>query len=163
HVLEPVAALTLAGIQREIPILMQPRVQVDAAGKRLEAVIGDREQQGLVVDLVHDSANKVVHAAIEIFDHTWPLVAGNLSRRRMVIFQIAPEHVLYAISRVENTDTEALRSFVQSIEEHALAILMVGVTLREEGLVVEDLFVERPGVFCQTKSGVGTEKFLQID
>ena len=43
NIFEPVSAFGFVVFERKIAVLMQPCVQVDAARKRLEAVIGDDE------------------------------------------------------------------------------------------------------------------------
>ena len=65
----------------------------------------------------------------------------------MVFFEITPEHVLHAVGGVEDAGAEALFSFFESIEEHLLAIVVVGITLREERIVIQNFLVQRPGVF----------------
>ncbi len=133
---------------------MQPRVQIHAASKRLEAVVGDDHQQRLVVNLLHDAANQFVHAGVQILDHRRALIAGHIARRRMIVVEIAPEHMLDAVRGIEHAGAQALLSFFQGVEQHALAIVMIGVALREEGLIVENFLVQGPSVFRQAQSRV---------
>ena len=67
HVLEPVFPCG-AALECQVAVLMQPGVQVDAALERLEAVVGDDQQQGLPVHLRERAADKVVHAPVQILD-----------------------------------------------------------------------------------------------
>ena len=107
-VFEPVAAFGLAVFQREIAVLMQPGIQVHAARKRLESVIGDHHQQRVVVDLFHHAADELVHALVEILNHLAALRLRHIARRRMIFFQIAPEHVLHAVGGIEHAGAEPL-------------------------------------------------------
>ena len=81
----------------------------------------------------------------------------------MIFIQIAPEHVLHPVGGVEDAGAQALRSFFQRVEEHALAVFMIAVALRQKRLVVEHFFVERPGIFRQAQRGIGAKKFCQIN
>ena len=77
----------------------------------------------------------------------------------MIVFQVAPEHVLHAVGGVEDAGAKALLCFFQRVEQHALAVIVVGITLSEECVIVKDLLVERPGIFGEAKRGVRSEKF----
>ena len=81
----------------------------------------------------------------------------------MIFIQIAPEHVLHAICSVEDACAQALRSFFQCVEEHALAVFVIAVALRQECVVVEHFFVQRPGILRQTESRVRTKKLCQVN
>ena len=81
----------------------------------------------------------------------------------MVFLQVAPEHVLHAISGIEDACAQAVTRFVQSVEQHALAIFMIRVALGKKCLIVEHLFVEGPGVLGQTQRGIGPEELCQIN
>ena len=81
----------------------------------------------------------------------------------MIVVEIAPEHVLHPVGRVEHAGAKALLRFFESVEQHALAIVVIGVTLREEGFIVEHLFVQGPCVFRETERCVRPEQFRQID
>ena len=151
------------GFQREIAVLMQPGIQIDAASERLEAVVGDDHQQGLVVDLLHDAADQFVHARVEILNHLRTLIARHIARGRMIVVEVAPEHVLHAVGGVEDAGAQALLRFLERVEQHALAIVVIGVALREEGVVVENMFVQGPGVFGEAERRVGPEEFRQIN
>jgi hypothetical protein len=65
----------------------------------------------------------------------------------MIIFEITPKHVLHAVGCIEHTSAQTLLRFAERVEEHALAVLMVRIALRQESVVVENFFVESPGVF----------------
>ena len=77
--------------------------------------------------------------------------------RRMIVIQIPPEHVLYAIGGIENAGAETLRCFFEGIKEHLFARVMIGIGLLEEGVVIQHFFVERPCILGESKSSVGTE------
>ena len=55
--------------------------------------------------------------------------------------------MLHAIRGIEDARAQALLGFLQSVEEHALAIIMIGVALREECVVIEHVLIERPRIF----------------
>ena len=57
----------------------------------------------------------------------------------------------------------ALRSFFQRVEEHALAVFVIAVALRQKCIVVEHFFVQRPGIFREAECGVRAEQLCQID
>ena len=77
---------------------------------------------------------------------------------RMIILQITPEHMLHPVCCVKYTCAEALSCFLECIEQHALAVFVIGITLREERIVVEHIFVQSPSVLGQPKRGIRTEK-----
>ncbi len=112
HILEPVAALRLAVLQREIPILMQPRVEIHTAGKRFETVIRDNHEQCLVIDLLHDTADECIHASVEFLNHLRMLIVRNIAGGWMILVEIAPEHVLHPVGRIEHAGTQALLRFL---------------------------------------------------
>ena len=61
--LEIFAARTAPVLQREIAVLQQPRVQIDAAPEGAEAVIGEHEQRRVRIDtLPMVFADQAVHA-----------------------------------------------------------------------------------------------------
>ena len=142
---------------------MQPCVQIDAARKRLEAVIGDDHQQGLVVDLLHDAADQFVHAGIEFLNHS--AVAGREAhcappddRRRDSARTCAARG--RSCRRRRRT---ALLRLLERVEQHALAIVVIGVALREKRIVVQHVFVQGPSVFGQSERCVRSEQLRQID
>ena len=112
-------------------------------------MIGDHQQQGLIVNLLHDPPDQRVHAVVEILNHPRLLVLRHISCRRMIFVEIAPEHVLHAVGGVEDAGAQALRSFFQRVKKHALAVFMIAVALRQKCLVVEHFFVQRPGILRQ--------------
>ena len=63
---------------------MEPRIQVDAARKRLEPVIGDDHEQRIVADLLHDTTDKIVHARVQILNHAGPLIFGHIAHSGMI-------------------------------------------------------------------------------
>ena len=79
----------------------------------------------------------------------------------MIFVEIAPEHVLHAVGGVEDAGAQALRSFFQRVKEHALAIFVIGVTLRQERLVIEHFFVESPGIFREPEVAYGPNSFAR--
>ena len=142
---------------------MKPCVQVHAARERFEAVVGDDHEQSFIVDLLDNAADELVHAVVEFLNHVRALVARNVTRRGMIFFEITPEHVLHAVGRVEHAGAETLLCFAERVEEHAFAVFMVRVALRQERVVVENFFVESPGIFGKAKRRVRTKHFCQID
>ena len=76
----------------------------------------------------------------------------------MIFFQISPEHVLDAVGGIKNAGAEALPGFFQRIEEHALAIVVIGVALRQKCLIVKHSLVERPGIFGKPQGGIRAEQ-----
>jgi hypothetical protein len=81
----------------------------------------------------------------------------------MIFFQIAPEHVLDAVGGIEDAGAQALLRFVERVEEHALAIFVIAVRLRQKGIVIEHMLVERPRVFCEAERRIRPEKFGEIN
>src|SRR5205823_14976476 len=126
---------------------MQPGIHVYAASERFETMVRDDKKKRVVIDLVHHPTDQGVHAGIQVFNHSWALIFGHVSGGWMIVFQVAPEHVLYAVGGVEDAGAEALLGFFQGVEQPALAVVVVGVALGEERVIVKDLLVERPGVF----------------
>jgi len=55
------------------------------------------------------------------------------------------------VGGVEDARAQALRSLFQRIKEHALAVFMIAVALRQKKcLIVEDFFIQRPSIFGQS-------------
>jgi hypothetical protein len=158
-----VAALGLAFLQREVSVLMQPGVQIHAARKRLESMIGNHHQQRVIIDLFHHASDEAIHALVQILNHLGMLAVRHITSRRMVFFQVAPEHVLDAVGGIENTGAKSLFRFIQRIEEHPLAIFVIAVRLCQERIIIEDMFIERPRVFRQAERRVWAEEFGQIN
>ena len=128
---------------------MQPGVEVDAAPERAEAMVRDDHQQVAIADLLHDPPQHAVVVDIELLDGVLVLGIGGVARSRVVVLEVAPEHVLDAIGRVEDTNQRALAQLVEGGEEHLLALAVDVVGELEKGAVVDDALVERPGVLGQ--------------
>src|SRR5581483_10754384 len=111
----------------------------------------------------HHPADEFVHASVQILDDGGPLIARHLAGGGMIVIEVAPEHVLHAVGGVEHAGAEALLGLLKGIEKHALAILMIGIALRQESLIVENFFVQRPSVFRQSQSGVRSKEFCQVN
>src|SRR5439155_16318186 len=58
---------------------------------------------------------------------------------------------------------KAFRRLLQSVKQHALAVFVVTVGLLQEGIVVQNFFIEGPGIFRKAKRGVRPEEFGKID
>ena len=126
---------------------MQPCVQVHAPRKRLETVVGDHHEQRVIVDLFHHATDEFIHALVELLNHLAPLTLRHTAGGRMIFFEIPPEHVLDAVGGIEDAGAESLLRLVQGIEQHAFAIFVIAVRLREKCIVIEHMFVQRPSVF----------------
>ena len=52
---------------------------------------------------------------------------------------------------------------IERIKEHLLAVVMISVSLREKGIVIEHVLVERPGIFRKTESGKRAVELREIN
>ena len=126
-------------------------------------MIGDHHQQRVVVDLLHHASNEAVHPLIQILNHLRMLAVRHIARRRMIFVQITPEHVLDAVGRIEDAGAKSLLRFIERIKQHALAVFMIAVSLREKRIVVEHMLVQSPRIFRQPERRVRSKKFGQIN
>ena len=74
----------------------------------------------------------------------------------MVVFEIAPEHVLDAIGAVEHTDAQSALDLVETVEEHLGTLVVCLVALLQKRLVIEHAAVQPPGILGQTEGRIGT-------
>ena len=125
------------------PVLMQPAVQVDAAPKWLEAMIGHHDEHRVVAQLAHGPSDEVVHLQVQLLDGLGVLGDVSPAVRWMRAVEMAEEHVLEAVGDVEHAHHRAARRLLERVEEHARALLVNQVGLREKGVLVDDLFVQR--------------------
>ncbi len=117
-------------------------------------MVGDDQQESVAVNLFHHPADQVIHTAVKVWNHIRTLTARHSSGRRVIFFQVAPEHMLDAVRGVEYASAESLLGFFQSVKQHLLAIMMIGIALRQECVVVQNFFVERPGVLGEPQCRV---------
>src|SRR5262249_24102412 len=59
--------------------------------------------------------------------------------------------------------TKPLARLVQSVEQHAFAIFVIGVALRQKSAIVQHFFVECPSVLRESKRRIRTKKLREID
>ncbi len=83
--------------------------------------------------------------------------------RRVVLLEVAEEHVLQAVGDVEDADHRAALDLLQRVEEHRLALGMHQVGLVEERLLVQHALVQPPGVLGQPERRVAPQQLGQVD
>ncbi|MGB2389161.1 MAG: ribonucleoside-diphosphate reductase subunit alpha, partial [Henriciella sp.] len=97
--------------------------------------------------VVEHAADQLVVMQVEALDGV--LVLGRRIEPlggRVALLQVAPEHVADPVRRVEDDRDEALLGLVEHVPELLLALVHDQVGLIEEGGLVDDALVERPGV-----------------
>src|SRR5437899_10523249 len=104
-------------------------------------MVGHHKQQSLSVNPLRYATNQGVHTTVQILNHVRPLVTRDASGSRMILFQVAPEHVLHAVRGIENAGTQSLPRLLQRVEKHPLSIIMIAVALGEKGLDVQNLLI----------------------
>ena len=98
-------------------------------------------------------ADQLVGAHVEFFDH--PAV-------RAAAVLLGEEHVLHAVGGVEDAGHYAAACAIERAEEHRLALFVSEVGLFEKGVVIDGVFVERPGVLGHAKRGICAQQFGQV-
>ena len=126
-------------------------------------MVGHHKQQSLSVNLLHYATNQGIHTTVQLLDHFRPLLTRDASGSRMILFQVAPEHVLHAVRGIEDAGAQSLPRLLQRVKKHPLPIIMIAVALGEECLVVKHFFVQRPSIFRQSKGCVGAEELGEIN
>ncbi len=160
-VCQPVATPVGARLEREVALLSQPRVEVHAAAKRVEAVVRHHHQHVVFAELLHDAADHRVVVPVEIEDGVLIAVGGLLACRVLRV-EIPPEHVLNAIGGVEHADQRALAQPAQAREEHVLPFAIDVVGLLQEHALVGDALVERPRVLGEAQGGIRADPLRQV-
>ena len=159
-----VALVPGVGLHREIAFPREPGIQVDAALERLEPVVGQDEEHGLLVDVPHRLAHDAIHADIELLQRV-RVAAPPVAVRavgRMVGFQVPVEHVLDSVRRVEHARDHAFAGAFEGRLEHRLALRADLLGLLQERLFVDDPFVQGPGVLRQAERGEIAEQLRQV-
>ena len=72
------------------------------------------------------------------------------------------EHVLHAVGGIEDAGHHAAARAVERAEEHGLALFVGEVRLLEEGVAIDGVLVQRPGVLRHPQRGIGAEQFGQV-
>ena len=134
-------------IEREIALVEQPGVEIDAASERGEAVIGEDEHGGAGVGVGERAAQHAVHVAIHVFDHGLVRVT----------------HVLHTVRRVEDARDHALPGVVERAEEHGLALVLDQLRLLQETGLIDRAFVQRPRVLGHAERGERAEQFREVN
>src|SRR5689334_3713088 len=116
-ILQPDGARCDSFFDGQVSVLLKPGIQVHAAFERTETVIREDKQSRLRVDKSQRRSEQLIHPAVQIFDNAYVLSVP----ARALRFQEAIEHVLHAITGVEDTREDAPVHSFQSTEEHALA------------------------------------------
>ena len=126
-------------------------------------MIGHHDQQRVVVDLLHHPADQLVHPHVQLTQHVL-VTLGVLARvGRMIVLEIAKEHVLQAVGDIEDAGHRPPSGLLHRIEQHLLALVMDQVGQFEEGLLVQHALVQPPGVLGQTQRGITTQRLGKID
>ena len=162
HVLEPVSALGRTVLEVEHSLLPQPGVQIHPAAERLEAVIGDHEEEVLRAELLHHALDHGVRALVHLENGVLVLLDVLPRVRGMILLQVAEEHVLQAVRPIEDARPHALAGLVQRVEEHGFALLVVIQRLLEKRLLVDHPLVQRPGVLGQPERGERPDQLGEI-
>ena len=87
----------------------------------------------------------------------------NIARRRMILLQIAPEHVLNAVGRIKDAGAQPLLGFIECIKEHALAIFVIAISLRQKSIIIEHMLIQGPRIFRESERGIWPKKLRQIN
>src|SRR5438309_12101695 len=104
-------------------------------------MVGHHKQQSLSLNLLQYATNQGIHTTVQLLDHLRPLLTRDASGSRMILFQVAPEHVLHAVRGIEDAGAQSLPRLLQRVEKHPLSIIMIAVALGEKGLVVQNLLI----------------------
>ena len=155
--------MTPLGLQYQVALLLKPSIQIHAKPERVETVIRNDHQQGVLGPaLIQHPAQEIVHALVEGLDRgTW-VHAPLLMVHRRIIVDLPPECVLDTVQGVEHADTEAVGCLVERVKEHGLSFCVNVSDLLDECLIRQNVLIQGPGVFRQTQRGIGRLLFGQI-
>ncbi len=88
--------------QRQKAVVVQPCIQMNAAPETVESMVGERDEQGLVVAELEGLADDGVAAAVTVVDDPGEFgTGGHAAIGRVVGLGEPPEHVLNSVRRVE--------------------------------------------------------------
>src|SRR4030065_2804716 len=96
----------------------EPGVEVDAAAKRLETMVGHDNQRAPRTELSFDPADEVVHPLVEVLDDLGAQFRRGRPERRMRFVEVPPEHVLDAVGGLDDADEGSLFCFRKGIKKH---------------------------------------------
>src|ERR1019366_2856294 len=106
--------IDLVAAEGQVAVLVQPGVKIHRAAEAAEAVIGEDEQHGVVIDLPHGFAYESIHALVEVGDGALPL-------RIASSFEMAIEHVLHPVAGVEDAGHYTVPGVGERVIEHGFA------------------------------------------
>ena len=100
-----VLAFAVVVFQSQVPVFLQPAVQVHAVAEGVESMVGDHHQHAAVtIALFQCSGDQIIHPLIQVFDYM--AVVESVIMGRMVGVNVTPEGMLQAVGAVEYTDTQ---------------------------------------------------------
>ena len=114
------------------------------------------------VDARHHFADEVVALAVDALDRV-----AVLRRQRLVVHRVRridqpPHHVLHAIGRFDDADQQVPLLGVDPLEDHLRAVVERAVEIVHEDLLVDAVFVERPGRFRPAERAVRAEALVDV-
>ena len=140
--------------ERQKTVVEQPFVQMNAALEAVESVVGESDEQRLVVAVFERLADDRVAATIRIVNN----VGEVRSRRsaavgRMIGLAESPEEMLDPVGRIEQAVKEPRSKRLQLVQHHRLAITPGDRALIEKRLFGDSLVVQarrdpRPSRSC---------------
>ncbi len=125
-------------------------------------MVGEDHQHVALAQLLHDLADEGVVVEVELLDRV--LVRARLvpARGRVALLGVAPEHVLDAVGGVEDAGDGPAPLPLEGRQEHLLALAVDVVRHLQEGAVVDDPLVERPGVLGQPERREGPDPLGEV-
>ena len=116
---------------------------MNAALEAVESVVGERDEERLVVAVLERLADDRVAAAIGVVNHVREVGAGWLAAvGRMIAFAESPEKMLDSVGRIEQAVEEPRSKRLELVQHHRLAIAPGDRTLIEKRLLGDSLVVQ---------------------
>ena len=155
------AAPVAPGFSVKIAFALQPRVQVDAAAERAEAVIRDHHQHVALAEPLQDAPDQRVVVLVQIPDRV-AMAGWRGAARRVPRVEVPPEHVLDAIGRVEHAHERCRRAADRAPRRTSPRARGRCRRSAAGTSFVGDAFVERPGVLGQAERRVRADALREI-
>src|SRR6202035_4483779 len=104
---------------------------MERAPERVEAMIGERDQQRVFIGAFKHAADGLITTAIERIDLLAEIRRKIAIESGMLGIAEAPEHVLQAVGRIEQNEEEAFAEAAKFVIHHLLALVVDEIALRE--------------------------------
>ncbi len=123
-------------------------------------MVGQNKKDGVFVHVFHGFANKTIHPLIKIL-YRFQILTIQL--RSASAFEEAVEHVLHPIARIKDTGYDSAACLFECGFKHPLSLMHGVVGLLEECFLIDNSFIQCPGVLGHAERRISAEQLGQIN